>query len=320
MKKLLIFALAALCSTAQATILRVSNRTNSGAPYSEISQAINAAEEGDTIMVDGSNTSYGNITITKRVVLIGPGYLLNENGVIAEGSPSAMLGTVSSNYNGAAGSIIMGFDIKDKVTLSQPNMVVTRCRLATDLSIATSASNCVVHQNYTNGRVMCVSTSTTSWAPSPQITNNIFTKINNSNSTGLINGISDGIIAYNTFTKTYDSQYQPNLRQLTGCTVEHNIFVGEELTLESNSLRDNYWTGNGGTFILEDCATDRAIKEACENESYASDFAGKGAFAGNDPYVISGIPAGPYINDIEMPTSVEKGQTLRVNIKLGVQQ
>lgn len=316
MKKLLIFALAALCSTAQATILRVSNRTNSGAPYSSISDAIRAAEEGDTIMVDGSNTSYGDITITNRVVLIGPGYLLNENGAIAEGSPSAILGGVSSNYNQAAGSIIMGFDIKDMVNLSQPNMVVTRCRLATDLRIATSASNCVVHQNYfVGGRVMCLSTSSTSWAPNAQITNNIFTR--KSDDYGVIYRFSDSHIAYNTMVGTTTNINYGQETYLTGCTIENNIFFRIN-NISGNSYSNNLVLAEGIGEVFADATTDKAVKEISEGR--AEEFAGKGAFAGNDPYVISGIPAGPYINDIEMPTSVEKGQTLRVNIKLGVQQ
>jgi len=47
---------------------------------------------------------------------------------------------------------------------------------------------------------------------------------------------------------------------------------------------------------------------------------GKGAFAGDDPYVISGIPAGPVIQDITVPSTVEQGGTLNVTIKLGIQK
>ena len=97
MKKLLILSAVCMAMTAQATVLRVSNRTNSGAPYSSISEAISAAEEGDTIMVDGSNTSYSGVTLTKRVVLIGPGFLLSDNSLVAEGSPSAKIPNLSSN-------------------------------------------------------------------------------------------------------------------------------------------------------------------------------------------------------------------------------
>ncbi len=44
---------------------------------------------------------------------------------------------------------------------------------------------------------------------------------------------------------------------------------------------------------------------------------GYGAFAGNDPYVISGIPAGPMIEELTIPTSVEEGSVMEVTIKFG---
>lgn len=106
--------------TAQATIFRVSNLTNSGAPYSSISDAMSAAMDGDTIMVDGSTTSYGPLTITKRVVIMGPGYLLSENGVSTEGTPSAQVSTISSDDSGAAGSVIIGIESNGEVSLLQP--------------------------------------------------------------------------------------------------------------------------------------------------------------------------------------------------------
>lgn len=316
MKKLLILSAMCLAMTAQATVLRVSNRTNSGAPYSSISDAISAAEEGDTIMVDGSNTTYGNITITKRVVLIGPGYLLSDNGVIAEGSPSAKLVTVASNYNQAAGSIIMGFDISSSVTLAQPNMVVTRCRVAGNISINTSASNCIIHQNYiTGGSVACSSTSSTAYAPSAQITNNIFTR--RADDVGNINRFTDSYIAYNTMIGTTTNIHYGQETNLTGCTIENNIFfrLGN---ISGNTYTNNLALADGSGEVFANAGSDKAVKDV--SDARADEFAGKGAFAGNDPYVISGIPAGPYISDITVPTSVEQGQTLKVNVKLGVQQ
>ena len=316
MKKLLILSAMCMAMTAQATILRVSNRTNSGAPYSSISDAISAAEEGDTIMVDGSNTAYSGVTLTKRVVLIGPGFLLSDNSLVAEGSPSAKISNLSSNYNQAAGSIIMGMDITGSVTLSQPNMVITRCRVGSIISIANSASNIVIHQNYLSGTVYCITSS--SYAPGTQITNNIFARANDQKD-GIIHNISNGTIAYNTFTKTGNwADYPVNIANLANCTVEHNIFVGSAVTIEGCVIQDNYWSGAADESLLKNCTTDKAVKET--TEANISAFSGKGAFAGNDPYVISGIPAGPYISDITVPTSVEQGQTLKVNVKLGVQQ
>ena len=79
MRKIIV-AMVALCAamTANATILRVSNVNGSTAPYSTIQAAHDAASAGDTIMVDGSNTVYEETEISKKLVLVGPGFWINE--------------------------------------------------------------------------------------------------------------------------------------------------------------------------------------------------------------------------------------------------
>lgn len=59
MKRLavLLFAVAAVVC-ANAKILRVSNVNGSTAPYSSIKDAHDAAENGDTIVIDGSSANY----------------------------------------------------------------------------------------------------------------------------------------------------------------------------------------------------------------------------------------------------------------------
>ena len=78
-----IVTLVALCAAmaVHATVLRVSNVSGSTAPYSTVQAALDAAQEGDTIMLDASGTDYGKITITKRIALIGPGFWLQNNGI-----------------------------------------------------------------------------------------------------------------------------------------------------------------------------------------------------------------------------------------------
>ena len=104
-----IVTLVALCAamTANATILRVSNVNGSTAPYSTIKAAHDAASEGDTIMVDGSETRYGLTEISKRVVLIGPGFWINDNGLVQESAPAAIAEFLI--HAGAAGTVIEGF-------------------------------------------------------------------------------------------------------------------------------------------------------------------------------------------------------------------
>jgi len=65
------------CTNVFATSYRVNN--NAGTVYNSVvfsnaTDAINQAVDGDIIYFDPSNNSYGNITLTKRLTLIGPGY------------------------------------------------------------------------------------------------------------------------------------------------------------------------------------------------------------------------------------------------------
>ena len=43
-----------------------------------------------------------------------------------------------------------------------------------------------------------------------------------------------------------------------------------------------------------------------------------GGFSCEDPYVLSGLPSGVRIEDIEMPESVVQGEDMKVTVKIGV--
>ncbi|HOK50653.1 MAG TPA: hypothetical protein PLD12_01805 [Bacteroidales bacterium] len=55
-------------------VLTVSNNPSAPAQYSTVSAVITAASVGDTIYLLGSNSTYGDITIPKRLTIIGAGY------------------------------------------------------------------------------------------------------------------------------------------------------------------------------------------------------------------------------------------------------
>lgn len=324
MKKLLILSAMCMAMTAQATVLRVSNVTNSGAPYATIPAAIEAAVDGDTIMVDGSPDKYseatgttGSLNINVRVVLMGPGYLLTQNGVQSNGDLTAEISKDIKITDGAAGTIIQGVNLTGaSVDIQVPNVVITRCKVDCDVYISSNATNCVLHQNLFTDYVGRSSYNNYT-AYNAQVTNNIFMR-ENSTSYGILRGFNESTIAYNTFTqkaKTTSSVAQ--LAQMSGCTIEHNVFFGPELTLANNTLLDNYW-GDGDS-PYQELTTDLEVKNADLGEQKDA-MAGKGAFNGDDPYVISGIPAGPVIQDITVPATVEQGGTLNVTIKLGIQK
>ena len=68
-----------------AATLRVNNLNGSGAQYTTFEEAHSAAQDGDVIIVDGTPKSYGQINISKKITVQGPGYFLGVNDATKEG-------------------------------------------------------------------------------------------------------------------------------------------------------------------------------------------------------------------------------------------
>jgi hypothetical protein len=76
MKKLyFLCSLAFMNFTSKAAIIIVSNNPNIPGQYSNLQTAIDAAAPDDTIYVQGSTTSYGDVAITKKLNIIGSGMM-----------------------------------------------------------------------------------------------------------------------------------------------------------------------------------------------------------------------------------------------------
>jgi len=319
MKKTLLFwAVAAMCGTASATILRVNNITGSGAPYADFSSALQAAESGDTLMIDGSPDSYGNIEINMPLVILGPGYWRTENGISGEGASDATFRNIKVQSMGK-GSVIRGLKV-ESIAINASDVVINRCHIEGGIkvlaSVGAQSDNCLIHQNFIYGYIRGYASNL---MPNyTQITNNIFS--GHTQTGGVIQYINEGYIGYNTFATPKNDGGIQHITNIVACTVEKNICTGNEPTIEGNSYKDNYMPSQWGSYIYEKRDTDLDIKNYKVDSSIAELIAGKGAFNGEDPYVISGVPAGPVIQDVTVPASVEKGNNLNITIKLGVQK
>ncbi len=298
MKKVM-FILAAACMTAAANakILRVSNVSGSSAPYSSIEAAHDAASSGDTIMVDGSNAKYGGdygkYDITKKLVIIGPGYWLVEDGAVAEGASSAYIATLNLKTEGI---VVKGMSIGN-LNISGAKAVINRCHIG-GLSFSSGADNGVVSQCYITG--------TPSGANYIQMTNNIFTSTTAYN---LLSGFKNSYIAYNTFRNK-----NVQLSSVTNTTIEHNLWKEIKNSSTTNSLNDNY-----STDIINTQATNDFIDKDYYALEIPTDVISKyGAFAGDSPYILAGVPSGPVIQDLVVPTTVEMGSKMNVTVKIGM--
>lgn len=110
-----------------AAVLRVNNTPGVNAPYATFAAAHTAAATGDVIQLEPSNTSYGNLTVTKNVTIMGTGYLLGtgQNTGLQHTPLEASCGGVTFN-TGSAGARITGMRILADVNVNTSAITVER--------------------------------------------------------------------------------------------------------------------------------------------------------------------------------------------------
>lgn len=301
-KKVLTFLLLTLTSAVtQAKILRVNNVAGM-APYSTIADAVRAANDGDTIMVDGSTVEYEKTILNKRVVMVGPGYLQNENSLSNEADCEARIDGIEVQ---SEGTVIMGMHIGGwySLEIKAPKVVITRCYIKSweGILMYAGANNCIFHQNF-----MLDGISGDKATYYHQFTNNICK--------GNFSHIYQSHIYYNTF---YSGN--PVFHLSTGNRIEKNVVPESNFGKGDN---ENTYADNlvvDGEQLFGKAETDLDVLNGMK-QLPASVVNTRGAFAADAPYVISGIPAGPVIEKLSLPASVEEGDRMKITIKLGERQ
>ena len=328
MKREIIFSLAMVAASvaSHATILRVSNVSGSTAPYATIGAALKTAQNGDTIMVDGSAINYGNFKFTdstaiyKPIVLLGPGYFLQENDMLHNQTASAEIGQLCID---AEGVIVQGMTINGNIEITAPKVIINRCYINGKISLNGSlAQNCILHQNFITGRITGDLDDRMNWITyNTQITNNIFTSWG-SNYWKVIDLINNAVICNNTWTEK--SPYK--MIEVRNSTINNNI-----LPVAENDSLDNANSRNNNKFLFESYSNLKSFEwdalmspflNQTNTDMEISDVeiskSGVGAFSGDDPYVISGIPSGPVIESLIIPASAQENGTMNITIKIGM--
>jgi hypothetical protein len=216
-KLVLVVTLLLTVNQAFSAVLTVSNNTNISAQYTSVPAAISAAANGDTIYIHGSNTAYGDITINKQLVVIGPGYIpTNPTGL------RAMLGYIYldtlTGVSGSSGTYIAGLYFSALYINSHynglvlNNITVRRNQITSYLQIG--SSNTEVHN----------------WLILENLISNIGYNINIAASTNIL--VNNNIISYmyNAYKSIYVNDviyYIPNFSE---CTISNCIFVATSTT------------------------------------------------------------------------------------------
>ena len=130
-----------------ATIITVSNRTGQmDVDYSSLPDAITNASAGDTLYVHGSPFSYGDITIDKKLHIIGPGYYLAENNEYETETETAKVGHFHIQV-GAEHSIVEGMQLF-RTYIWCNNVTIRKNFWTSFLEFQVSVDSCYIYNNY----------------------------------------------------------------------------------------------------------------------------------------------------------------------------
>lgn len=223
----------------QATTWTVSNNPNSPGQFTGLQAAIDASQPHDTILVSGSNTSYGTITLVWPLTIIGAGYN-NPYGL------NSTIETINLNrFNqtiSASGSSVMGFIISSvnihgwfsggtAQDYIMENIVIERCWIRNlSFSWGTTVKNSYIRNNifwYTpggSGHAIIIGTSDQYSIENIYIINNIFGSLNPGgryvNSTTNAD-LSSVFVRNNLFL---GSPQHNIFNEVTNMVIENNIF------------------------------------------------------------------------------------------------
>ncbi|WP_394772398.1 hypothetical protein, partial [Mucilaginibacter sp.] len=282
--------------------------------------AHDGAASGDSVYVESSATSYGGLSCSKKLILIGTGYFLDQNTGLQAFTLPSQVGTLNFNL-GSNGSIVDGLSILNQSSINLNNVddIIIRRNVFTS-SFGTNISD------YITGAININSTSNNIF-----ILQNFGLKItNNSVSTGIL--ISNNYIADNGAGGDATDGNCISLNTGTVAIIKNNIFRRGTVTAYNSNISNNImyrgFLGGSGNLISNNIANITQFGTADGNKAnvdMASVFelsgsldgqfklktgspaigAGYGStnqnpvdcgmFGGSTPYALSGIPAIPSI-------------------------
>jgi hypothetical protein len=298
---------------AQATIRRVNNNAIVTGPnvYTTAQAAHNAAVAGDTIHLEPTvNGSYGNITITKQLVVISTGDFLSLN----PGTQLSFLpvGTCDGIYLGAGSSntIIHAKCTGIAFNASVNNVTISRSHITGSITFGsnTTCNNIVIKQNMIDGSISAQSS--TIVCNNLLVSNNfIYQGIAYSCSSQAIfvnnvicygyNTISNSIFSNNIIIAAYAFTFN-------NCNVSGNVSAGTQLpagNVNSENMANVFanWPFSSPT------STDQyQLKPSYSNQAI-------GMYAGSDPYRRACTPPVPSIYEFTVPASAS-GNNMNITV------
>lgn len=331
------------CSYSFATVRTLCNAPYSPGQFTTFNDAQTASSNGDTIYVHGSPIDYGNITITKSLVIIGTGHNPNKQNplvstflnVLVNANNVQLIGVHTQHLGTATGA---------------DNCVIKKCRISGSLGwamVLQNTSGWIIEGNIIESVSLCIYFGFT---PSNNThirynvllaPNNVWAKIGGlSNSaadrTYIINNVFLGPLSGNTFA----------FEEVDYCSIDNNIFYNcipdgnstanlESCTMNNNmsygSMNNNFFqsgTNNlagvdpqfvnyTGPTTFYDYLYDLSLQPTSPGHNTGTDATDRGVYGGTaNPFTETGEPSIAEITDftITSPTTIAPGGTLTISI------
>ena len=322
-------AISLICFTSQATIWRVNNQSTSTSNFSSIQAAIDneSVLNGDTLMVNGSAVAYSGCDVTKRLYILGSGYLLNVNPKTSlDGAASIIKGIVQFK-SGSEGSVLSGviFDSEQpyyEPQISVDDITISRCFLSRGLTVEARVNDIIVSQNYLSdpldvdqsydafqGMIFAnnivnanfsLETDTDDPRTFAAVENNLF--------------LGDVELTTSTYRNNIWLPLESSTISVTAGIKEYNLNVSVDMGTENNNQIIN---GLTDLYAGEGSADGKwQIKSESEYKNAGKDGTDPGPFGGPNPYVLSGLPAFPIIYEISTTGFGSADEGLPVTIKV----
>lgn len=296
-----------LTSILPAKVWRVNNNGVS-ADFTTAQQAADGAAAGDTLYFEGSGASYGDMNISKKLVIIGPGYYLDKNGTYYLNNNTASIGNVNlqkSPLASAASSVIMGVSISN-LSIAADNILIFKNWIQ-KLNFTDAADGVKIQQNFIqNGNINITNSKNLVFK------NNI---VLGCSFQGIVNTTYNHNITNNLFVT---SQLQQNSYDawVRGVIFINNIFYNSNLinpgdNFMNNNITDGSWLpqspGDGNQnnvsmssimYMSYSSSPDGQYQlMPAPNAARATGMGGvdMGPFGGDTPYVLSGVTPIPSI-------------------------
>jgi hypothetical protein len=298
-----------------ATVWRVSNLNGSDADFTTLQAAHDAASSGDTIHVEGSHIFYGIATITKQLTIIGPGYFLDQNPATQANKNPAKFNSTISFSAGSAGSKIMGCEFHYYLYLGASNITIERNHFVgysvysnaaglTDISIVNNYFNVLwysygIYLYHTGSNILIANNINNGYTTIGDqyfgvvLLNNVF-----GSSVSVYNAVvTNNILSYNGYS---------GINSVATYNIGNSTQFGNQNGNQQNvNMYDVFlYTGStDGQYMLKPASPAIGAGESGVD---------CGAYGGNTPYVLSGMPPIPAIYSFQS-TSIPSS-TINVSI------